>query len=513
MNPHRSLFLRRLLFIMAVLVTLVILAWTEEEWRAARAWVACQGELAARGERLDRSVCEPAFIPVARNLALTPLLADLWRYTADERTGVAVFPRERDAIIKAPLLRTMPRFDEHTRASTPVVPDVYQGQPTDLLAWQRFYRQHAQEVGLPAINGEKLPLPAEDLLHALEHFRPVLTEVEHAATVMPDGILCTPADPGDNGLVALGPSGERIIQTLSLRASARLVSGHASEACRDIETILWLRDALTGEPAEIFPNTFRLLFTQRALQPVWEGLSERAWQAEELAWLQHRLQNIQALADFQRCLRGERVFNLGLIDDYLRGRYTSQEFIGSYGDWTQRASTWLTVHGPDAWVVQNKIGLCWFYQDYLLPVIDVASHRVRLDRQAAAARASQKIARQPVRPTQYLLAVTLPMVIGIFDGVANLQAALDEAVTACALERWARAHDGRYPATLGELVPQYLDRVPNGVVDGLPLAYHQTPDGRYQLATGMTGDLREDHKKAAVEGGHLVWKYAAEKPF
>ena len=62
-------------------------------------------------------------------------------------------------------------------------------------------------------------------------------------------------------------------------------------------------------------------------------------------------------------------------------------------------------------------------------------------------------------------------------------------------------------------MPPYLDRVPNGVVDGLPLEYRQTPDNRYQLATGLTGNLREDRKKAAVEGGRLVWKYAAEKPF
>ena len=41
----------RLFFVGAFSATLLALFWVEENWRAARAWTACQRELTARGER------------------------------------------------------------------------------------------------------------------------------------------------------------------------------------------------------------------------------------------------------------------------------------------------------------------------------------------------------------------------------------------------------------------------------------------------------------------------------
>ena len=99
-----------------------------------------------------------------------------------------------------------------------------------------------------------------------------------------------------------------------------------------------------------------------------------------------------------------------------------------------------------------------------------------------------------------------------------LQTALDEAITACALERFFLDHQA-YPDKLDELVPGYLAHVPTDVIDGAPLRYHPTPDGRYQLY-GVGWNGRDDGGKVAwnksntldpVEGD-WVWQYTELHP-
>ena len=101
----------------------------------------------------------------------------------------------------------------------------------------------------------------------------------------------------------------------------------------------------------------------------------------------------------------------------------------------------------------------------------------------------------------------MPGFLRVIERGALTQTALDEAVAACALERYALAHGGRYPADLGELVPGCLDHLPTGVVDGVRLRYALTPDGRYRLAARLP--LREvpKPKGSMIQGDDLVWRY------
>ena len=90
----------------------------------------------------------------------------------------------------------------------------------------------------------------------------------------------------------------------------------------------------------------------------------------------------------------------------------------------------------------------------------------------------------------------IPVFKSIGTRAVRAQAYLDEAVTARALERFF--HDRQaYPVQLTELVPAYLACVPTDVIDGEPLRYRQTPDGRdLPYAVGWNG--RDD-------GGTVVW--------
>ena len=74
---------------------------------------------------------------------------------------------------------------------------------------------------------------------------------------------------------------------------------------------------------------------------------------------------------------------------------------------------------------------------------------------------------------------------GIIEGARQalfLQTACQEAMVACALERY-RLAQGQYPDTLGALVPTWLKQVPADLLDpkGAPLKYRREADGGFVL--------------------------------
>lgn len=83
-----------------------------------------------------------------------------------------------------------------------------------------------------------------------------------------------------------------------------------------------------------------------------------------------------------------------------------------------------------------------------------------------------------------------------------------QAVIACALERYFLAHQS-YPATLGELMPAYLEYVPNDLMDQKPMRYRRENNGRYILWS-VAFDKNDDDGKIIFEPGKPV---AARKLF
>ena len=51
---------------------------------------------------------------------------------------------------------------------------------------------------------------------------------------------------------------------------------------------------------------------------------------------------------------------------------------------------------------------------------------------------------------------------------------------ACALERYRIAH-GQLPEALDAVAPQFIEKIPNDVIDGKPLRYRKNSDGSYIL--------------------------------
>lgn len=70
---------------------------------------------------------------------------------------------------------------------------------------------------------------------------------------------------------------------------------------------------------------------------------------------------------------------------------------------------------------------------------------------------------------------------------AHSQTEINQALIACALERFRLAH-GEYPENLDALVPQFLDTIPHDIIGGGPLHYHRAPQGTFVLySVGWNG--------------------------
>ena len=165
---------------------------------------------------------------------------------------------------------------------------------------------------------------------------------------------------------------------------------------------------------------------------------------------------------------------------------------------------------PGGWFDANKAVLARYEQNFGVEAVDAGKHRVFTDR-FLTKQPEWKAMQDSVRlgPGQFLLGV----IESIVSRAACTQTAVDEAVTACALERFWDEHLA-YPARLEELVPAFLPRVPNDVIDGAPLRYRLTPDGRYCLYS-IGSDGIDDGGKIAWEGngrhdfkrGDWPWQY------
>ena len=89
---------------------------------------------------------------------------------------------------------------------------------------------------------------------------------------------------------------------------------------------------------------------------------------------------------------------------------------------------------------------------------------------------------EPMRVTPYnSLAVQFMFPIGgAFRRAALSQTSIRQAAIACALERYRLVH-GEFPGALSALVPQFVAKLPQDVINGQPLHYRRIERGNFLL--------------------------------
>jgi len=249
-----------------------------------------------------------------------------------------------------------------------------------------------------------------------------------------------------------------------------------------------------------------------AMQPIYEGLAQRRWDDAQLAELETALAAKDFLADFEQAMRGERTCAIDWFEK-LRLTRESKSFAGENGSTETVTNSLRWV--PSAYFYQNELAFARMYEQFVLPVVNLTNRTISL----ATYRAGQRNFDEQTNhfsPYKMLARMTSPSLAKSVLRFAAMQTDVDLAHVACALERYRLAH-GNYPEMLDALAPQFIEKVPHDVINGQPLHYRPTGDGRFVLYSvgwnetddggkiGLTKTGRVDSEK-----GDWVWEYPAK---
>ncbi len=243
-----------------------------------------------------------------------------------------------------------------------------------------------------------------------------------------------------------------------------MVVGQTDKALKDINMMFRLDDGLKDEPL-LISQLVRYATATILLQPVAEGLAERRWSDAQLQALQERLGQMDVLASTVRAFYGER--------DICANPF----FSGSI----------FQVRG---WDRLEQLNYNRAFQELLLPRINLAAREVNPAVGDACDTAMNGFRQRGISGIihhRIFAGMMLPALFHAAQKAAATQTDVDLVTVACALERY-RLAEGTYPEKLEALAPRFIATLPHDVINGQPLKYHRTANGKFVLySVGWNG--------------------------
>ncbi len=444
--------------------------------RSKAVWSAFEKTLSDRGESLDFTPLLPPPAPEALNLARSPAFLELVNKTNREASNLLAGihsstrrPQNRETIL----------FDWYSQELTPLEPYLANISPNSVKGVERT-RNHVAKALLRCL--QPLSGPLSDLAAATKRFPVFQTSASGGA----QALLRQPQEP----TFAL----EMLHQVLQIRACALLETGSPAEAVEDVLTGLRLI-----QHARQLPDVGSVVRVQhllsRTLQPVWEGLRQRAWTEPQVAAIQQELAALNLLADYTNAVRRAVLANIWVWRTYADCPDASDGLISGYQN-----SPALRLQ-PRTWWFENCIQL-HAVGERILNQIDAGTSRIQNTVNWADLNGLPLDSESQTLLQQALWRAAHPRV------VAFAQTALSQAITACALERF-RLLNGVYPETLEQLVPTLLDHIPHDAVSGRPIDYQPTDKGSFVLR-GVGPNAVYDRKNSGSDD--WLWAYSTNAP-
>jgi hypothetical protein len=487
-------FVRGFLFLIAFLVTGIVLAYSITSYLGRREWAATRKALEARGEKL--SILEMAPPPLADelNFFAAPAFMELADYEVVQdgeytKTNYRV-PLENQQLRNLKKTLRMP-FPKGTRTANEL---------TNFAAIAAHYRSQGRVM-------ETDRSDAAAVLEALEPARPLMEEIvlyaERPGARFPIRY--------EDGLSTGLPHIEALLTIASflvLRAQAEMELGRGADASRDIMLILRLADAVRDEPY-LISQLVRFGMLKNATLAIWEGVARGVWNDAELAAFQERLSGYDLYRDAVFGLRGERASVLYALEASMRkgelGKLIS--LVGRMSDGTKAGDLGAfasTGFYPRGWIYAD---LAFFANVHQRWIDALEKRQIPIRPADFDFLASEKAQWEgPAKPRHVLSLIWLQAMKGTVETISTRQTELEETCTALALERYRLAH-GEVPETLDGLVPEFLKAVPIDVMTGQPLSYRRlAPDDFLLWSIGWDqvddGALPMDWK---TKKGDVVW--------
>ena len=523
---------KKFLFGAACAATVIALFYAEEDWRGWHAWNQFKHEWEAKGEKFDMTGVTPPPVPAGQNFALAPIWVESMKAVLGPQKYPEWFGGDSAENGRTNFVDRLDmhifRTDDCGWQNSPTNGHWARTTLTDLGQWQSYYRAASLGSRKDAPSTNEFPIapqpqtPAADVLLALSKYDGAIEELRTASqqpySRFPLNYAC------ESPAAILLPHLAKLkgcTQVLRLRALAELQAGQSSNALADVKLALYLTGASRSEPF-LITHLVRLAQAQIVIQTIWEGCARHEWTEEQLAALEPELARLDFTTDYQQALRGEMAMQ-DTETDRLRRHPENLQDIEGEGDFEGGQARVSLPGGP----VARLIPAGWFYQNqfradrilvnYYLPAVD-ASRGVFLP--AVARRGDAAVAADTKSHSAFNIIerMTQSWLHKAPKKFAYGQASVNLARTALALERYRLAH-AEYPEALPALVPQFLAQVPNDVIDGQPLKYRRTADGRfvlYSVGWNETDDggvpAFESGPSAGVDYDHGDWVWTYPQP-
>ena len=438
----------------------------QEEGLSRNQWLATKSKIESTGFVFDLQAHSPAnALEPADNFAAHPLIAENFTHAARKDPGSTrlgkIDLRSVPDFPKPPLgFRTSPHrlFDLASRAGDAKL-DRDQAAKILLRAldtWKEEFLAVAEASGRP---GCRFPFTWQ---------RPML-EVNYLVPGSLSSHLCW-----------------RALSHLQLRQT--------EQAAADTTTLLEL-----GRHQSSNPSGLGLLATisanESAIRAIRDGIELRRWDDESLASFDQELARIDYQSQLERSFRFELAFSERISMDWIGGKLTADDFA---------PRTPKGLENPDVDAIYARLNSA------TKAIFDIVFEgapnrpiplpdRLRKMSEYAGAPGDRNDAQSAVA-TKYSFGIRC----------LRNQARVNQARLAIAIER-ARLKDGKLPEDLGQLSPNYLEKVPEDPVTGEPLRFGVLPDASILIySVGWDGD-DDGGSSVAPRGnrdgdGDWVWK-------
>jgi hypothetical protein len=481
---------RRLLIAVACLITLVALLITEENWRGKHAWESYKREMEAKGERFDIASVAPPPVADDQNFFFAPIVAGIFHLTNETENSDLSFYRGDS--------KYYPTNGGSWQKRT----------LTDLKQWQDYFRKLAES----STNAFPVPAqpttPAADVLLALSVFDPQV-EALRQASLRPFARFPLNYENGfdDGGQLLPGLAAvKRCGNLLQLRILAELGNHQGEDALKDIKLLLHVNDSIRNQPY-LISYLVRIAMLHITLQPIYEGLASHSWSDTQLAELEQLLAKQDYLSDYEFAMRGELVCAIRALEIQ---RITREQKVYVEESGTNKMETASLRLMPSAFFFQNELAFARMYEQFVLPLADLTN---RIVAPASLRQAEAVMQMKGYSPYKVQAMLVFPAISKAVTKFALIQEQIDLARVACALERF-RLAQGNYPDSLDALAPQFIEKVPHDIINGQPLKYRRTDDGKFVLySIGWNekddGGVVALRKSGSVdnENGDWVWQY------
>lgn len=299
-----------------------------------------------------------------------------------------------------------------------------------------------------------------------------------------------------------------VVQMLAERAQCCLLLRRPEQAMQELSLVHGLSQVLTtkppAKPITLVAAMIRTAVAGLYAEIVKDGLTLHAWDEPQLRAIERQLQETDLLAAVEQSLREERAATCRTFEITKRRDLVKLFNWGSKPDsWGDRLSG-LALHlVPQGWFYQN-MALGVGVEQHLLGSIDPTNHVVHPRLIENAYRELQPRLEHG-SPYTFLVAISMPNFLRAVQNVARNQALVDEARTACALERY-RLAQGQYPESLEPLAPRFLERSPRDVVGSQSLKYRRLAGGGYLLYS-IGWDEKDDGGVAGKSNQEGDWAW------